>query len=222
MRNAEIEAAILAAPDDPSAYQVYADWLQSHGDPRGELIMLQHAMRAHNDIDEFARFRKHEEVLRNEHASAWLGAPVAAALHRTYFEWRMGFVDVARIDAPRSDELVPRLEGDAANPYSISRTLELSLAELVVALLDAPCGWLVRTFTLRGPLDQLRAAIAHLPSRNLRRLVLVPSTEQFDATRVLSFEIMRMLNANVDVDATVRGATEKFVWARPRPSKRRT
>ena len=221
MRNAEIEAAILAAPDDPSAYLVYADWLQGHGEPRGELITLQHAMRQHNDIEEFARFRKHEEVLRNQHAAAWLGEEVASSLHRTYFEWRLGFVDAARLDAPRH-ELVPLGEGDATNPYAITRTAEPSLPALVTGLLASPCGWLVRTFTLRGPLDQVRVAMAALPSRTLRRLVLVPSTEVLDATRLLAPEIMRMLNANVDVELTVRGATEKFSWVRPTPSKRRT
>jgi len=38
----ELEAAILADPDNADAYLVYADWLQAQGDPRGELIVLQH------------------------------------------------------------------------------------------------------------------------------------------------------------------------------------
>jgi uncharacterized protein (TIGR02996 family) len=38
---AELEAAIESHPDDPSAYEVYADWLESQGDPRGRLISLQ-------------------------------------------------------------------------------------------------------------------------------------------------------------------------------------
>lgn len=42
-RDAKLEAAIEAAPDDADAYLVYADWLQGQGDPRGELIVLQHA-----------------------------------------------------------------------------------------------------------------------------------------------------------------------------------
>jgi uncharacterized protein (TIGR02996 family) len=222
VRNAEIEAAILATPDDPSAYQVYADWLQSHGDPHGELIMLQHAMRAHNDIEEFARFRKHEEVLRNEHAAAWLGESIASSLHRTYFEWRLGFVDAARIDAPRN-KLVPLGETDATNPYAITRTAEPSLVDLVAALLASPCGWLVRTFTLRGPLAQIHAALVPLPGRNLRRLHVQPSDADANRTKqVLQFELMRMLNANVDVELTAIGYNEKLPWRRSTPSKRRT
>jgi uncharacterized protein (TIGR02996 family) len=43
-RNAELEKAILADPDDDEAYQVYADWLQGKGDPRGELAAVQVAL----------------------------------------------------------------------------------------------------------------------------------------------------------------------------------
>jgi uncharacterized protein (TIGR02996 family) len=44
--NPEIEAQIKANPDDPAPYQIYADWLQERGDPRGELINLQVARQA--------------------------------------------------------------------------------------------------------------------------------------------------------------------------------
>jgi len=42
--NPELEAAILEDPDNAEAYLVYADWLQTAGDPRGELIALQHQL----------------------------------------------------------------------------------------------------------------------------------------------------------------------------------
>ncbi len=42
-RNEKLEAAIAADLDNADAYLVYADWLQSQNDPRGELIVLQHA-----------------------------------------------------------------------------------------------------------------------------------------------------------------------------------
>src|SRR6186713_2496531 len=38
----ELEAQILARPDDPAPALVYADWLQLHEDPRGKLIAIQH------------------------------------------------------------------------------------------------------------------------------------------------------------------------------------
>ncbi|MGZ3423537.1 MAG: WGR domain-containing protein, partial [Polyangiales bacterium] len=42
--NPELEAKIVADPNDTQAYLVFADWLQSKGDPRGELIAVQHAL----------------------------------------------------------------------------------------------------------------------------------------------------------------------------------
>ncbi len=44
--DAKLEAMIEAAPDDVHGYEVYADWLQGQGDPRGELIALQIANKA--------------------------------------------------------------------------------------------------------------------------------------------------------------------------------
>jgi uncharacterized protein (TIGR02996 family) len=45
-RDAKLEAAIYKDPDDPDLYLVYGDWLQAQGDPRGELIALQHAAKS--------------------------------------------------------------------------------------------------------------------------------------------------------------------------------
>ncbi|MBA2539407.1 MAG: TIGR02996 domain-containing protein [Deltaproteobacteria bacterium] len=42
--NPELEAAILAAPDDDDAYSVYADWLQAQDQPRGQLAATQAAI----------------------------------------------------------------------------------------------------------------------------------------------------------------------------------
>jgi uncharacterized protein (TIGR02996 family) len=41
----ELEARCLEAPDDPAPWSIYADWLQAHGDPRGEIAALQLAGR---------------------------------------------------------------------------------------------------------------------------------------------------------------------------------
>jgi uncharacterized protein (TIGR02996 family) len=213
----EIEAAITAAPDDPSAYLVYADWLQSRGDPRGELIALQHAMRANNDVEEFARFRKHEEVLRTEHAAEWLGPTLASLPRRARFDWRLGFVETARLDAA-SPEVALRPDGEIANPYTLVPSNEPPLVDLVTALLDSVSGWTVRTLTVSGPIDDVILALGLLPSRLLRRLVINARRVHEDAKRILAPEIMRMLNANVDVDL----GAEKFRWVRPKPSKRRT
>lgn len=44
MNDAELFAQIAAAPDSVAAYLVLADVLQQRGDPRGELIVTQHAL----------------------------------------------------------------------------------------------------------------------------------------------------------------------------------
>lgn len=41
-RNRDLEAAIIANPDDPAPYLVYADWLQQQGEPLGRWI-VEHA-----------------------------------------------------------------------------------------------------------------------------------------------------------------------------------
>ena len=83
LTNPELEAAILAAaPDDPAPCLVYADWLESQGDPRGELISLQHAMRLQSGPAQFVEFKKRAEALRLKHQSLWLGARVVASEYR--------------------------------------------------------------------------------------------------------------------------------------------
>jgi uncharacterized protein (TIGR02996 family) len=95
--NADIEAAILEDVDDARGYLVYADWLQGQGDPRGELITLQHALSSGGASD---ALRALEEALVTEHREILLGPLAARAFDVT---WRLGFVRHARIH--RSSEL---------------------------------------------------------------------------------------------------------------------
>jgi uncharacterized protein (TIGR02996 family) len=48
-------AAMLASPDDLVLRQVFADWLEEQGDPRGELLRLTHALTREVDCFELAR-----------------------------------------------------------------------------------------------------------------------------------------------------------------------
>ena len=71
---AELVAAIAAAPDDDAPRLVYADWLAERGDPRGELIHLQLARAAMLASDErAAETDKRIAALLEEHRAAWLG-----------------------------------------------------------------------------------------------------------------------------------------------------
>ncbi|HEY1813965.1 MAG TPA: TIGR02996 domain-containing protein [Kofleriaceae bacterium] len=99
MAHPELEARLLEHPDDREAYMVYADHLQSLGDPRGELIALQ------------ANGRPADQFIA-EHADALLG-PLAEH-QKTHdgradeaFTWQLGFIRSARLsfDSNEGDEV---------------------------------------------------------------------------------------------------------------------
>ncbi len=84
--NADCEAAILKNPEDPKAYLVYADWLQSHDNPVGELIALQHAKKENSD---------QAKAIIEENFEAWFGEAAAEAHEAEDLDltWRWGFID---------------------------------------------------------------------------------------------------------------------------------
>lgn len=77
--------AIVAHPDDDEPRLVYADLLESRGDPRGEFIQLQ--CRAERTPEIEARLAE----LEHAHAKAWL-APILALELGARFTFRRGFV----------------------------------------------------------------------------------------------------------------------------------
>ena len=137
-------AAILDAPDDEDSYLVYADWLQSQGDPRGELIALHHAeQRKPHD----ARIKRAMQSFEREHGrllparlvevigtEPTTAGPIAG---QCAVQWRLGFVHRAWIGR-RSDN----------RPYTVR--------ELVAALLAHPSALFLRELVI-GPLGTGRA-----------------------------------------------------------------
>ncbi len=97
--NPDLEARILANPDDRDAYLVYGDWLQSKGDPRGELIAVQ-IKRSQADTDEL---RAQEEKLIAANKAAWLGELAGLGDKDAAVTWRWGFVDEVRFGPPADD-----------------------------------------------------------------------------------------------------------------------
>ena len=94
----ELERAIDDDPDDDDRRLVYADWLQQHGDPRGELGTVQHAL----DDDRTPALELRESELIAEVLGP-LGPIAASCKHRDYatngldIEWRLGFLDSFRV-----------------------------------------------------------------------------------------------------------------------------
>lgn len=68
--NPSLAAAIARDLDDVGARLVYADWLTERGDPRGDLIAVQAALRERTDD---ARLREREARLLAEHRAHFLG-----------------------------------------------------------------------------------------------------------------------------------------------------
>ncbi len=101
--SSELEAAIAAEPGGVDAYLVYGDWLQSQGDPRGELIALQHArMQKPND----KTLEKAEKAFLKQHADHLYGPLARAAspgMNKSwgrapfFAEWHLGFFRSARL-----------------------------------------------------------------------------------------------------------------------------
>jgi uncharacterized protein (TIGR02996 family) len=104
-RNDVLERAIWSNPNDRDAWLVYADWLQSQGDPRGEIIATDIAYETARGVER-ARLKKERDRLYDMYApylsagleplrSAWIIASAPAE------RWRRGFLDsLATYDSP--------------------------------------------------------------------------------------------------------------------------
>ena len=79
----ELLEACWAERGNDEPRHVYADWLQEHGDPRGELIALQLLEARGAATPKHVRRAK---KLLAEHRAAWLGPELAAALRGPTFE----------------------------------------------------------------------------------------------------------------------------------------
>lgn len=81
-RHLELEAKLAADPADRETRAVFADWLQSRGDPWGELIAL-----------ELAGKKAEAKRLLKQHAEALTGGFGARGL-----TWKRGFIDDIGVD----------------------------------------------------------------------------------------------------------------------------
>jgi uncharacterized protein (TIGR02996 family) len=131
--NPELEAAIIQDPDNADAYLVYGDWLQGQGDPRGELIALQHAaMLARGE--EATKLEEQVSAFLGHHRETLLG-DLADALDEAELEddlrveWHLGFIRTARVGQK--------------DPYS-----GRDIAKLVEQLLTHPSTRFLRGLTL--------------------------------------------------------------------------
>lgn len=95
---AEFLRLILADPDADGPRLVYADWLESGGEPaRAEFIRLQCAAAAlPADDPRLDALRARADILLEQHRLAW-GEPLAGIATR--WDWRRGFPEIVRMEA---------------------------------------------------------------------------------------------------------------------------
>ncbi|MFZ5441314.1 MAG: TIGR02996 domain-containing protein, partial [Myxococcota bacterium] len=139
----ELLEAIVARPDDRSAYLVAADWLTSQGEPWGELISAQARLQGETDPATFLAVRRRADELLRAHAQRWLGADVDA-------EWRWGFVE--RLSLPELGAL-PRLLASEVGRLARELALEgppLQLAAALASLAKPGAMPRLEALTLRG------------------------------------------------------------------------
>ena len=170
--DAALEKAIIANPHDDAAYLVYGDWLQGHGDPRGELIALQ----AGNKDKVAKKYIK-------DHADYLLG-PLKQH-QKCYddfngkkpdaFTWKNGFIYRARLAHNEyADQWRGKLATDVMLPL-LQHPSGKFLVELVLNENDDPS---------EDTLDDIFDVIAKHPMPTLRKLQIGDDVSQISWYRV--------------------------------------
>jgi uncharacterized protein (TIGR02996 family) len=95
-RNPQLEAAAQLDPNDEGPLLVLGDWLQSQGDPRGELLALQVAQKKNADPAGFVTLKRAIDAHYAAHEAAILGA-LYPWRHLLKLEWNLGFIRAARL-----------------------------------------------------------------------------------------------------------------------------
>jgi len=136
-RDPELEAALIEDPDDVDAALVYGDWLQAQGDPRGELIVAQHALsrspRRGSLADAVLRLRApYDAQLRALAQRHDLCAPDKER-GRIQVTWGLGFIRGARL---------------AHDHFATGQTGDASLSETLIDFLQLPSARLLQELTV--------------------------------------------------------------------------
>ena len=102
-RNPDLESQILEHPDDEAAWRVYGDWLQSHGDPRGELLMAYAT-----DAD--------PRPLHEAHVKDFMGRFATEFAPYVQITWHMGFWKTLKVacDWESAEEMPDSISGLAS------------------------------------------------------------------------------------------------------------
>lgn len=175
--------AIVASPDDDEPRLVYADYLETRGDPRGEFIQLQcRAARLGAEDPAHGELAVRADELTREHGKAWLADLIALGLPARY-TFHRGFVEAMRGRFPAATLRPTELVAAAPLLTALELTVEgqkdrvaLAKADGVAALARARALWVhgkhrADTRDFRGPIADL-TGLAAVPFTQLRELHL--------------------------------------------------
>ncbi len=166
-RDHALEAAIASAPEEPAGYLVYADWLQQRGEPRGELIVVQHALAA---APRDPALRAREAALFEAHGARLLGP--LALVGDARVDWHCGFVRAVELGSWLSAAAPAELEALLAHAslQFVHRLAGVVGSDTLLAPLAEHAPRTLRWLELSGDPDQLhalKARLGRLPARLL-------------------------------------------------------
>ncbi|KIG12109.1 hypothetical protein DB30_02024 [Enhygromyxa salina] len=218
-RNIELEAAALANLDDLDSWRVYADWLLSVGDPRGELVSL-HLHQANAYRSERVAMADQLRAREQAYVDAWHAWAHDLDLLEVEPRFRRGFVE--SIKGPLS-----QLEGKLDQLFERDPIQRLNLREVeddaLVRLCERRPPWFERLRYLCvsgrvGPAGA--AALAKNPLPKLERLNLLGNQIEAVACQHLAGLDTRVLGAltltanliNDDALASLLGSKQRGQW----------
>ncbi len=135
--NADLEAGIVANPDDVSQFLVYGDWLEAKGDPRGELVSVQAALlKKASD----KKLKAREKELLERHKRHFLGdvMEIENAAEALRFTWHLGFLQSVMIGA--KEDSGDDIDAEGAVRGILTLPSAKFLRELKVGLFDTEDG----------------------------------------------------------------------------------
>jgi uncharacterized protein (TIGR02996 family) len=206
VRNLELEAAAFANLDDVDNWRVYADWLQSVGDPRGELASLDLHRR---DAFRSQRLALAEEI--RERARPYVDRWHEWAQSRDLLDVRVSF---KRGFVYEVEGALPQLRGVLDELFERDPIQRLKLREVddddLMAVLESKPAWTgrLRYLRLSGGLGPLGAkALSAVSLARLERLNLLGNDIDAEACEHLASLDTKQLEAltltinHIDADA---------------------
>jgi hypothetical protein len=204
-RNLELETAAFANLDDLDSWRVFADWLLSHGDTRGEIASLA-AHLGEGFLSERKRMAARMDELERPFSDAWKAWAQSHGLTSIKVDFKRGF---AYGLTGSLTQLLPVMEELFERDPIQRLTLTDFQPDTLARFLDSRPPWLARLryLKLQDKLDETAvAALAEVELTNLRRLNLLNTGIDADACEHLArLQTQRLehftLTAN-DIDQT--------------------